>query len=197
MIPFFLVVIFLVIIVAFATRKNTKAEQDLQKQFFEQERLANSTRRKDVSQLPYLIIPLETFPLGVHTDEQLQSLETKLRALADEKILNLNGQTNTDLKMKYGIANLEFLSQCDENYIRLVTTVTNYGKQLAELSYSDDAVTVLEYGITCGSDITNNYTLLVDLYRQTGQNEKISSLLAAAEALDSPRKDLILKKLSS
>ena len=59
--PFF--VLFLVILTYFL-RKNSRMEKEKQEKFWEREREANGIRKKDLSSLPYLNIPLDSLPLG-------------------------------------------------------------------------------------------------------------------------------------
>lgn len=195
--PFLPCFIIFLIILTYFLRKNTRLEKETQEQFWEKERQANTTRKKDLSSLPYLTIPLETFPLGKYTDSELSRLEQELTSLADTSILNLNGISNTDLKMDYGLANLDFLSQCDDNYTEMIRLLQEYGKRLFDLSHLQEAAAVLHFAIDSGSDICATYTLLADIYLTLGDSGKISSLMEAAGKLSSVRKDAILEKLHS
>ncbi len=196
MIPFFIIFVAFLVVVTYSLKKNSRLEQEKIDLFHERERLATSTRKKDISNLPYLSIPLDTFPIGMNSNEQLRQTESALTALAEKKILNLTGKSNTDLKIEYGIANFEFLTQYDDNFIQLITILDDYGRQLVELGQLTEAITVLQFAINCGSDIVGSYTLLAQLYQQTNQEQKIRSLIATAEILDSPRKSIILEKLA-
>lgn len=189
-------IIFLIILTYFL-RKNTKLEQETQEQFWEKERQANAARKKDIKDLPYLTIPLETFPLGKYSDSELSRLEQELSKLAETSILNLNGITNTDLKLNYGLANLDFLSECDENYTEMIRLLQDYGKRLFELSHQNDAETVLRYAVDSGSDICATYTLLADIYLAKDAMSELSSLMETVKNLNSARKDTILEKLNS
>lgn len=189
-------IIFLIILTYFL-RKNTRLENETQEQFWEKERRANTVRKKDLSSLSYLTIPLETFPLGKYDDSELYRLEQELSVLADASILNLNGISNTDLKMEYGLANLDFLSQCDDNYTEMIRLLHEYGKRLFDLSHPKEAKAVMQFAIDSGSDICATYNLLADIYLSLGEASEISSLIEKAGQLSSVRKDAILEKLRS
>lgn len=197
MTPFLPCFIIFLIILTYFLRKNTRQEQEIQEQFWEKERKANAARKRDIKDLPYLTIPLETFPLGKYSDSELSRLEQELSKLAETSILNLNGITNTDLKLNYGLANLDFLSECDENYTEMIRLLQDYGKRLFELSHQNDAETVLRYAVDSGSDICATYTLLADIYLAKDAMNKLSSLMETAKNLNSARKDTILEKLNS
>lgn len=163
--------------------------------FWQEESLANQTRKVPVDTLPYIQVPLENFPIGLYSDQQLQESEQILLELKDKKILNLTGKTATDIKAEYGAANLPFLDQCDMNYTDLVKTIASYGVRLHELGHDDDAITVLESGIDILTDIRMNYKVLATLYQERNQPEKISHLKEVAEGLNSLNKNTILKDL--
>ena len=175
---------------------STRALKKQQDAFWEKERLANQTRRQDISQLDYIQIPLDTFPVGQYADAQLASIETTLKNLSSRQILNLTGISNTDLKLQYGAANLPVLSDCDANFTTLVQAVTSYGERLAQLEHWQEAIRVFEFGIACKTDMSKNYTLLGTLYREHGQPEKLEDLIQTVRDSDLLLKDSILEQLS-
>jgi hypothetical protein len=189
--------IFIIVTVYIAIRRQSAMtkEQELFDDFLAKEQEANWTRKKDLSDLDYLSVPLDALPLGKFHDETLQSCEDDLRALAEKPICNLNGITNTDLKLRYGAANLPALSECDTNYSTLLTLLANYGEKLYELSHPTEAAAVLEYAVSIGSDIGKTYKILAQIYRENNQPEKVDSLRAAANDLTSIRRQSILRKL--
>ena len=164
---------------------------------WEKEQLANRTRKQDISNLDYIQIPLHTFPIGTYTDNKLAELEQSLQTLSSRKILNLSGISNTDLKLQYGAANLNILSDCDTNFTTLARTLSAYGEQLAALGHWQDAVKVLEFGIDCKTDVSKNYTLLGSLYRDHGEPEKLKELTDIVRNSDMLLKDSILKQLEN
>ena len=138
-----------------------------------------------------------TFPIGAYTDDKLAELEQSLQTLSSRKILNLSGISNTDLKLQYGAANLNILSDCDTNFTTLARTLSAYGEQLAALGHWQDAVKVLEFGIDCKTDVSKNYTLLGSLYREHGEPEKLQELTEIVRNSDMLLKDSILKQLEN
>ena len=149
----------------------------------------------DISGLPYITIPLADFPMGIYDNPELKKYEETLQSLAGQKILNLGGKTNTDLKLEYGVANLETLSACDENYTTLCRTIYEYAECLKKLGHDAEAVRVLEYGISCGSDHSGNYRMLADYYLNARDSAALDRLLASARALESPRQSAIVALL--
>lgn len=191
--------LFLIFILYYAYRRSqiSKIEAEKETAFWNREQEANTTLKKDIEHLNYITIPLEDFPIGQYPAEDLLEIESELTALAGEKILNLTGISNTDLKLQYGVANLEILSAYDENFTKLVRLLVDYAQILADDSHTEDAVRVLEFGVKIQSDVTQNYLLLAQLYQSRGESVRIRSLIEAAGLLNSLSKDTIQKKLNA
>jgi tetratricopeptide (TPR) repeat protein len=187
--------IFFVCMFAYLRHKSTAAEEAAAESFWNRENEANHTRRKDISGLPYITIPLEKFPIGISDDEELTDYENDLKTLASRKILNLSHQSNTDLKLAYGPANLPALSEYDQNYTTLLRNLVAYADCLIKNGFEAEAVPVLEFGISIDSDIRANYTLLAGLYREQGNTAKIQKLIDKAASLDSMMRSAILDQL--
>ncbi len=197
--PLMLLPFIIIILSLFSLFRNRshRSIQESQESFWEKEQRANQTRKQDISGLSYIHIPLDTFPCGQYQDPGLQELEQTLETLSTRKILNLTGISNTDLKLRYGAANLNILSDCDANFTTLARTLTAYGEQLAALGHWQDAVRVLEFGVSCGTDISKNYTLLGSLYKEHGETARLNSLIETVQATDLLLKASILQQLKT
>jgi len=163
--------------------------------FYERERKANATPKKDISNLTYIKVPLEKFPIGQIEDEEIKVIEDKLVALSEKDILNLVGKTNTDLKEEYGVPNFDKLQEVGENFNELTVTLVEYSNELMLRNMLDEAVSVLEYGIAIKTDVSKNYTLLGDCYKQKNQPRKIKVLREQAERYDGIMRESIIRHL--
>ena len=169
--------IFFVCMFAYLRHKSTAAEEAAAESFWNRENEANHKRRKDISGLPYITIPLADFPMGIYDNPELKKYEETLQSLAGQKILNLGGKTN------------------NENYTTLCRTIYEYAECLKKLGHDAEAVRVLEYGISCGSDHSGNYRMLADYYLNARDSDALDRLLIAARALESPRQNAIVAML--
>lgn len=182
-------------VAAYYRKRATAQQKKVTEDFWNREDQANQIRRKDISNLPYITIPLEKFPIGISDDEELTDYENDLKTLASRKILNLSHQSNTDLKLAYGPANLPALSEYDQNYTTLLRNLVAYADCLIKNGFKAEAVPVLEFGISIDSDIRANYTLLAELYKEQGNASKIQELIDKAASLDSMMRSAILEQL--
>lgn len=185
-------------VIAYNKRKSDRAMRKASDNFWDKEREANLTRRKDISQLPYITIPYDALPLDELPDsEEYVSAVQKLQSLTGKQILDLSGQTNTDLKLAYGAANLPVLMDCDQNYLVLVRTLSRMANLLSEAGKDDAAESILSFAFDVGSTIRSDYELLAILYGKRRDYRKLDALIARAELLDSPTKVSLLASLNA
>jgi len=189
--------IFMVFILYYAFRRHQieHKEEERKSEFWSRENRASNTRRMDISNLDYISVPLDSFPIGQYPNEELSFCEEQLKTLSQKRIFNLTGVSNTEIMLTYGAGNLVELGSYDDNFTELVRVIAQYGELLASQNHINEAVTVLEFGIKIQSDITSNYVLLAELYQQKGDGKKIRSLIETAKILNSLSKDVILEKL--
>lgn len=194
--PFLASFIVFIFVFTLYNRRNEKIRKNREKEYWERERQSNSVRRKSLDDLEYLSVPFLDFPMETAIeDEIVSSCISELDSLRDEKIVNLTGFTNTDLKLAYGTANITQLSQYDQNYTLLVRMLQKWASRLYELGYHDDALTILEYAVLTRTDISATYYLAASIYHEKGQYDKIRHLLFVAETLQSAMKNTIVRTL--
>lgn len=189
----FLVIAFTVFLNMNVRRTASKKKSSLS----ELESKANSTRKKDLSNLHYITLTEKNLPLIETNDEILLSCREKLTSLSDKKIVNFTGYTNTELKLEFGAANLPLLSEYDTNFTELCRTLNKYGCRLIELGYTAEAREILEYAVDIESDISTTYKTLADIYVSSGETAGIDRLISCAEKLNSLSKPVIINALNS
>lgn len=194
------ILLFLFLWIQIESNISNRKIQKEKAEFWNKEYHANSSRKVDISGLEYIKIPLDKLPIRETDNEELNEIQKTIHSLSTSSILNLTGLTNTDLKIKYGVANLSFLSECDNNYTLLVQTLYKWGNYLYEHSMFQESQIVLEFGIQCKTDINKHYILLANLYKYMSMPYKIDDLIHQIESLQTLLKDntlSILKKIKS
>ena len=190
-------VMIFVVVVSYKRRKAERKKEKTERDFWDRENTANATRKQDISNLDYVDFASVTLPFALFPDDLLNQCEAQVLKLKDEKILNLTGISNTDLKLAYGAANLPLLTQYDQNFTLLVRTLNTWGHRLFELSHPNEAMQVLEFAVSIGSDIKATYQLLAQLYQQAGEMERLKQLPLSASQLNSLMKEPILSMLKN
>ena len=195
-VPILPIVIIFIIILTISINKSNKKMKQQTESFWEKERKANSVRKKPLDDLNYLTIPEHSMPVSKEDGHALDALDM-LKHLSSQKIVNLTGITNTDLKLTYGTANITVLTQYDQNYTQLVHALQLLAASLADNDHPKEAMEVLEYAISTKTDVSASYLLLADLYIADGQPEKIENLINTASSLDTLLAPSIVRNLKS
>lgn len=179
----------------YEAKKHTRLEQKKEDEFWEREREANSVRRKPIDHLDYIKIPKE-LPVDLLKDNiEMPNILKTVESLRNDKILNLTGYSNTDLKLEYGAPNLTELSRYDSNFTALVTTFQKWADLLLNEDYEKEAVGLMEYIVSIGGDIGKTYRLLGKYYLRNSMDDKFDELIKSADSLRSLNKPYILQSV--
>ena len=196
MIPvFFILTILLVLWVHYQKRRTDHIAAKKRELFWERERQANLTRKKDISNLDFIQVPVTTLPFPEINSEEISDVQKHILALASGKIVNFTGLSNTDLKLQYGAPNINILMEYDKNYLELVRSLYRYGKLLYDRGLISESETILKYAISIKTDISANYTLLATIYKEKNNSDGINSVISAAGELTSLTKNTLLTNL--
>lgn len=204
--PFFASFVIFILILQHNIRKGKKTSEQSEAEFWKRESSANDVRRQSLEDLAYITFKAEPFfpinlldaancPEFLSMNPDAKEILSRFLFLEQQKIVNLNEYTNTDLKFKYGVANLPALTEMDSNYNELITLLHNYGSLYAKEGYETQTLTILEYAISIGTDISGTYLLLADIYQKNKQWDKIDWLKKEAEIISTSRKNSIVRKL--
>jgi len=186
------------ILIFFALHKNKAVEAKIEQDFWDKEHRANSTRKKSLNNLNYITIPSElTGMTPTNANEEIDYLISNLVSLSENKIVNLTGYSNTDLKLEYGTANITILSEYDFNYTNLVTLLQKLAEKLYEAEEKQLAIKTLEFAVETGTDVSKSYYLLAKLYTECNTPDKISHLINQAQNLNSLLKNTIVQNLQA
>ena len=195
MFPFLATVVF-VIWLTYELKKHNRINQKVYDDFWENEQKANLVRKKSLDGLPYITIPMEYIPKSLLNDDPaVADCISTLETLSEQKIVNLTGYTNTELKFNYGAANLPTLMEYDDNYTVYARTMNRLAQAYYDAGYESNARILLEKAVESQPDIKATYLLLAKIYKKHKETEKLYALLAKAEDLHSSSKDAIMHAL--
>lgn len=197
MLPIFFCVVVFSFWLRYELKKSTSIVEKSKAEYLELEAKANSTRKQNINSLNYITISEKSILFIEINDDNIKNIQNSFKELSDKKILNLSGKTNTEIKAEYGPANFPALSTADENYMKLIRLLHNYADALHQTGRDKEAMEVLEYSLSIGSDMSISYKLLANLYLDNSMNEKIDSLTEMADKLTSLTKEPIKEFLLS
>ena len=194
---FFIAFVIFIAVLAHRRRRQTRSQQKANENFLEQERIANSTRKQDISELDYLHFDIDALPINEYPHESLTSCEIVLVELSMRKIINLSDYTNTQLKRMYGPANFKTLSACDDCYQILCEALHTYAERQLALDRTEAAAAILEYAVSLNLEYSNIYVLLAEIYDKQSEPEKIRRLIELLSGTDKKYAAAALKKLET
>ena len=191
-------VIFIIFIawLQYEIKKTSRLSNKSSDEFWQNESDANISRKKDISNLDYIKLNIDLLPLADNHDSTINSYRDKIVSLVDKKIINLSSFNNTQLKQKYGAANLPFLTDYDNNYMVLVSILQKWAERLYQSGDTSSATHVLEYAVSCSTDVTNTYRLLSKIYKEQGEIEKLDTLINTLSELKIRDKNKLIGELN-
>lgn len=177
-------ILFLIFIFIFQhnLRKSERSINNSRRTFWEREEKSLFARKTAISPDDYIQANPESlpqFPLEYFHeigDEQLYKLQQRCLKLANEPMMNLSDMMNSDVRIKYGAANLGLIENYENNYNQYLRTLYKLAKGYYELNKISEAVQVLEEGIHMQTDISDHILLLGTLYQKLGEKNKFDIL---------------------
>lgn len=193
----FIVSILIINLFVFAHKsKSNKSMDQIRNDFWTKERKANLTTRKVLSDVNYIQIPINDLPfIEKANDKELEIIQSKIAKLSKEPIANFTGYTNTDLKLKYGMGNINHIIECDTNFTTFTTLMYEWGLYYHNQNKYQYAQQILEFAVKQKSDNSKIFILLAEIYIDSNQSDKIDDLIQIAESLNTLVKNKIIKSL--
>lgn len=186
--------IIICITISYTISHNSKLENATSDDFWEREQKGNFVRKQPTDDLSRIVLD-DTLPYETDCDEDLAPIMSKINSLREKEIINLTGITNTELKLRYGLPNLDYLTECDGNFTNLAVYLDKWSEYLISHNRNEDALKVLEFAAECNVDIGNIYMNLAKIYTSNNQTYKIDSLITKCESLNSLTGTLTANKL--
>lgn len=178
-------------------RKSRNLNQKAESDFWENEAMANSVRKKQLEESDFVTFPFDKLP----TEESFEPNPVPeslpiLQSLADKKMVNLNGISNTEVKKRFGAANITILTEYDSNYEQFAKNIYLLCQYLYDIDRKEEALMLSEETILTGTDSLSHYKLVIQIYQEQGNVSGLSWLREKAEGLHSITKGAILRALS-
>lgn len=168
-IPIFLIIfISATITIQIKLRKNKSGFNENCKEFFEREKQADNTIKKDFTDFPYIYADKASLPIKEYSDDEkfkrvAKRQEQCIKKSQLEMIYLDDEYSNTDLKLKYGKNNLEKITFLESHYNNYILSLLEWAKELISLDNKEDAKCVLNEAVKMKANVSQIYILLADL----------------------------------
>lgn len=168
-IPIFLIIfISATITIQIKLRKNKSGFKESCEEFFEREKLADNTIKKDFTDFPYIYADKASLPIKEYSDDEkfkrvIKRQEQCIKKSQLEMIYLDDEYSNTDLKLKYGKNNLEKITFLESHYNNYILSLLEWAKELISLDNKEDAKRILNEAVKMKANVSQIYILLADL----------------------------------
>ncbi|MCL2575225.1 MAG: hypothetical protein FWE33_02215 [Defluviitaleaceae bacterium] len=157
---------------------------------------ANSVRLKKIDPSYFFVPNVDELPFKEYSDEDIKKpqgtylWQKKALDASAKKMLHFDEEySNTELKKMFGAANLEFVARYEENFTNYIHTLRNWAQALINDGFKDDAQKVLEFAAKAGSEVSQTYIMLADIYAEKNDNQALQSLKNTLATRRIPAKD--------
>ena len=155
--------ILLIVWIKYESSKTERLSQKSSDSFWKREQDAQHTRNQSLDSISFFQIEPTSFPLCETPDLELEELQATLSQLANKDMANLSSYTNTELKLTFGIARFQYLSDCDANFFSLMKTLDSLGDYYIRHNKPDTAKIFLEYAVSHETELRHTYEQLETL----------------------------------
>ena len=201
-IPTFLV-LFLIFLAVFRYRlsKAERINRKASKAFWDQEHSSHFIRKKLITEDDLIKPRLEDFPIFTMEDfEQMENphifkLQQDCLDLANKPMMNLGHLLNSEIRLKYGTANLELVQSYEENHTAYIKALYRLGKAYADADRPYEAIKVLEEGLWVKTDYSRHWLLLGSLYISKNHFTDYENLLKKASSINGSAQEKLLADL--
>ena len=190
-----LVILFTLVLNFFIARSKSKAvDYDA---ISEEERRANSSRRKEIPAELYIIPDLDKLPFNKFTGPGYEDAAAAAEAVNKKSSRPMikfdKSMTNNEIKLMFGVANLEEVAVMEENYTDFIRAMIRWAEILFSRGEYIDAGAVLLETVRLKSDFSKSYTLLADVYIKTEDHAGFTALYDRASEENFLQNDIQLK----
>jgi len=169
------VTLLVIVVIALVSRKHIKKQSEIRRLFLEEEEHANNVRKRDLDPELYFVPDLSHLPALPQGDP------FKIERCAKRTIVRLDPpMSNLELKKLYGPAQMELIAQYEENYVEFLRCLNEWGISLTSEGRNADALKVLEYAISLGTEFRTTYKQAADIYAAAENYSALEALYEQA-----------------
>jgi len=198
-----LVVVFTIGLKIAEKKRMDKVRQNTQ-DMIDADDAANFARHRDISKEFFYTPSLVNLPVVQYSSEDMKKpaptymWQAKVIASAEKQMLRFDKQyTNVELKQMFGPANLDNVAKYEENFTNYIHALRHWAEALINADRRNDAQKVLEESIVAGSELSQSYTLLADIYKDSGNISTLKELLTKAQVSSMPGKNIAIKHIEA
>lgn len=184
-------------------RKNMKIEDKTKDEFWRKEQSSLVVRKKEIAPEDYIIPDISELSFQLPEDMepgdelQLKQLIKRIKDLSTHDMMNFSNLSNTDLRIRFGTANQSIITNNEYTYNNFLKALASYAHLINEYKHPEESIIALKQCISLGSDYSDHFVYLGQLYLDLHMPNDFSDLKTIANSLETSNKKGILEKLES
>ena len=198
-VPVLLLAVFIFAAVKMSNRKRVSDVQQKTTDMLNEDYAAGLSRSRDVGEEFFYSPDMAALPVVEYSADDVAKphpayvWQEKVLAATKREMLRFDRTyTNVELKQMYGSANLEYVAQNEENFTNFIHAMRFWAEALIADDRQDEARKVLEESISAGSEQSQSYTLLGDIYASTENHDALQELHARLQKSTMPGKNIAI-----
>jgi tetratricopeptide (TPR) repeat protein len=172
---FFVLLIWAIFFVTIQSARMRRKQRKLTQRFLHDEDEANSVRKQPLDLELFFNADMMALPPLPEGDPHKVERAAKRKMIRFEKPIS-----NVELKKRYGRLQLEYLAHYEENFNDYLRCLTKWAEALKKEGSTADALRILLYAISLGSEFRNTYKFAADIYADAGDKENLEEFLSKA-----------------
>ncbi len=160
--------------------KNARRHEKGLKDFIKDEMDANTARRHDIESEFFYDPDINDLPIMKQSEisERIYSRQNTALKLSERKMIRFpKHMSNRELKLKYGLSNLETITQYEDNLQNFLQALIKWGSELQTAEMLSEAEAVLNCAIRNHSEYSKNYIMLGEIYNAQNNCSKLQELI--------------------
>lgn len=166
------------------------------------ERKANLTVKKNIDANIFIEPDITKLPFKEYSDtpenQKLINIQNLVKRKAELKMVKFDKTvTNTDLKLKFGMNNLENITFYEEHYNSYVKALNDWAEILIKINNISDAEIILKETIDFRSDLSSSFIMLAEIYKMNNNINELNNLKEKIKNSNLKLKNKILNSIET
>lgn len=166
------------------------------------ERKANLTVKKNIDANIFIEPDITKLPFKEYSDtpenQKLINIQNLVKRKAELKMVKFDkAVTNTDLKLKFGMNNLENITFYEEHYNSYVKALNDWAEILIKINNISDAEIILKETIDFRSDLSSSFIMLAEIYKMNNNINELNNLKEKIKNSNLKLKNKILNSIET
>jgi hypothetical protein len=203
-VPILVLVVVVTIALKIAEKKRMDKVRQNSQNMIDADDASNYARHRDIGKEFFYTPGLSNLPLAQYSDDDMKKpvppymWQAKVVAAAEKQMLRFDRQySNVELKQMFGPANLDNVAKYEENFSNFIHAMRYWAEALINSGRLSEAQKVLEQSVKAGSELSQSYTLLADIYKGSDNITGLKKLLAIVEKSSMPGKNIAIKHIGA